>query len=125
MRQVEVYRYLTDPEDNLLLLKKWSIGSSANPLPLSCLSQQAFNATNVVRHMRRLQLGSSMGSSMDASNPQNQSQPAQNQSQPAQSQSADATAGKTSSTDNNLASPRKECEYEAGAAVRRTHVFTL
>ncbi|XP_056280686.1 calcium/calmodulin-dependent protein kinase type 1D isoform X2 [Pseudoliparis swirei] len=71
--------------------------------------RQAFNATNVVRHMRRLQLGSSMGSSMDASNPQNQSQPAQNQSQPAQSQSADATAGKTSSTDNNLASPRKEC----------------
>uniref|UniRef100_A0A8C5EYE6 Protein kinase domain-containing protein n=1 Tax=Gouania willdenowi TaxID=441366 RepID=A0A8C5EYE6_GOUWI len=31
--------------------------------------RQAFNATAVVRHMRRLQLGSSMGSSMDASNP--------------------------------------------------------
>nr|XP_055045939.1 calcium/calmodulin-dependent protein kinase type 1D [Misgurnus anguillicaudatus] len=30
--------------------------------------RQAFNATAVVRHMRRLQLGSSMGSSMDASN---------------------------------------------------------
>ncbi|XP_026876355.1 calcium/calmodulin-dependent protein kinase type 1D [Electrophorus electricus] len=31
--------------------------------------RQAFNATAVVRHMRRLQLGSSMGSSMDASQP--------------------------------------------------------
>uniref|UniRef100_A0AAX7SIG5 Protein kinase domain-containing protein n=1 Tax=Astatotilapia calliptera TaxID=8154 RepID=A0AAX7SIG5_ASTCA len=30
--------------------------------------RQAFNATAVVRHMRRLQLGSSMGSSIDASN---------------------------------------------------------
>lgn len=27
--------------------------------------QQAFNATAVIRHMRRLQLGSSLGSSMD------------------------------------------------------------
>lgn len=34
--------------------------------------QQAFNATAVVRHMRRLQLGSSMGSSMDQSNNANQ-----------------------------------------------------
>ncbi|KAL0196327.1 hypothetical protein M9458_009899, partial [Cirrhinus mrigala] len=33
---------------------------------------QAFNATAVVRHMRRLQLGSSMGSSMDQSNNANQ-----------------------------------------------------
>uniref|UniRef100_A0A672H450 Calcium/calmodulin-dependent protein kinase 1Da n=1 Tax=Salarias fasciatus TaxID=181472 RepID=A0A672H450_SALFA len=33
--------------------------------------RQAFNATAVVRHMRRLQLGSSMGSSMDASNSPN------------------------------------------------------
>ncbi|XP_056312005.1 calcium/calmodulin-dependent protein kinase type 1D [Danio aesculapii] len=34
--------------------------------------RQAFNATAVVRHMRRLQLGSSMGSSMDQSNTANQ-----------------------------------------------------
>ncbi|XP_050963290.1 calcium/calmodulin-dependent protein kinase type 1D [Labeo rohita] len=34
--------------------------------------RQAFNATAVVRHMRRLQLGSSMGSSMDQSNNANQ-----------------------------------------------------
>ncbi|XP_051544525.1 calcium/calmodulin-dependent protein kinase type 1D [Myxocyprinus asiaticus] len=34
--------------------------------------RQAFNATAVVRHMRRLQLGSSMGSSMDASSATNQ-----------------------------------------------------
>ncbi|XP_051977184.1 calcium/calmodulin-dependent protein kinase type 1D-like isoform X2 [Xyrauchen texanus] len=33
--------------------------------------RQAFNATAVVRHMRRLQLGSSMGSSMDASSTNN------------------------------------------------------
>ncbi|XP_059360895.1 calcium/calmodulin-dependent protein kinase type 1D-like [Carassius carassius] len=34
--------------------------------------RQAFNATAVVRHMRRLQLGSSMGSSMDQSSNTNQ-----------------------------------------------------
>ncbi|XP_067247719.1 calcium/calmodulin-dependent protein kinase type 1D isoform X3 [Chanodichthys erythropterus] len=34
--------------------------------------RQAFNATAVVRHMRRLQLGSSMGSSMDQSSSANQ-----------------------------------------------------
>ncbi|KAK7129704.1 hypothetical protein R3I93_019371 [Phoxinus phoxinus] len=34
--------------------------------------RQAFNATAVVRHMRRLQLGSSMGSSMDQSSSPNQ-----------------------------------------------------
>ncbi|XP_034382512.1 calcium/calmodulin-dependent protein kinase type 1D [Cyclopterus lumpus] len=89
--------------------------------------RQAFNATAVVRHMRRLQLGSSMGSSMDASNPptrpgqtqrpaqsqsqEGQNQPAQSQStgQTAESQSANAAASKTSSTDNNSAAPRKEC----------------
>ncbi|KAK9525453.1 hypothetical protein VZT92_016159 [Zoarces viviparus] len=91
--------------------------------------RQAFNATAVVRHMRRLQLGSSMGSSMDASNPptrpsetqslaQSQSQSQGGQIQPAESQitgqtalsqSASADASKTSSTDNNLAAPRKEC----------------
>lgn len=93
--------------------------------------QQAFNATAVVRHMRRLQLGSSMGSSIDASNPptrqnqtqklpQSQSQMVQNQpalsqnaGQPAQSQSTNAASSKTSSTDNNIAAPRKECEYES------------
>ncbi|KAM4712206.1 calcium/calmodulin-dependent protein kinase type 1D isoform 2-T2 [Anableps anableps] len=87
--------------------------------------RQAFNATAVVRHMRRLQLGSSMGSSMDASNPrpsqtqrlaQSQSQAAQNQtaqsqnsSQAAQSQGTNSNASKNSSTDNNVAAPRKEC----------------
>ncbi|KAF3704941.1 Calcium/calmodulin-dependent protein kinase type 1D [Channa argus] len=89
--------------------------------------RQAFNATAVVRHMRRLQLGSSMGSSIDASNtptrpsqaqkpaqsqsPMSQSQPAQSQKagETAQSQSTNPTASKTSSTDNNIAAPRKEC----------------
>lgn len=103
--------------------------------PFSSSLQQAFNATAVVRHMRRLQLGSSMGSSMDASNPptrpsqtqkaaQNQSQAGQNQSaqsqntgQAAQSQSTNIAASKTSSTDNNIAAPRKECEYESVASV--------
>uniref|UniRef100_A0A3P9LSY7 Calcium/calmodulin-dependent protein kinase 1Da n=1 Tax=Oryzias latipes TaxID=8090 RepID=A0A3P9LSY7_ORYLA len=85
--------------------------------------RQAFNATAVVRHMRRLQLGSSMNSSMDGSNPSRQAQvqrPAQNpsqnsQNQPAQSQnpaqgvqSANSTATK-SSADNNTAASRKEC----------------
>lgn len=94
--------------------------------------RQAFNATAVVRHMRRLQLGSSMGSSMDASNSPNrpnqtqkaanqakpsqasQSQASQNQSAPSQNsgqaaQSSNATASKISSIDNNVAAPRKEC----------------
>ncbi|XP_062239036.1 calcium/calmodulin-dependent protein kinase type 1D [Platichthys flesus] len=86
--------------------------------------RQAFNATAVVRHMRRLQLGSSMGSSMDASNPptrQSQTQkPAQSSSQADQNQAAESpntapsqsnntAASKTSSTDNNIAAPRKEC----------------
>ncbi|XP_034434092.1 calcium/calmodulin-dependent protein kinase type 1D [Hippoglossus hippoglossus] len=82
--------------------------------------RQAFNATAVVRHMRRLQLGSSMGSSMDASNPNQTQKPAQgsspavqNQSaqsqNTAQSQSTNIAASKTSSTDNNIAAPRKEC----------------
>lgn len=78
--------------------------------------------------MRRLQLGSSMGSSMDASNPPNrpsqaqkavqagQSQPAQTQNSgqaAAQSQGPNTAASKTSSIDNNMAAPRKECEYES------------
>ncbi|XP_029350770.1 calcium/calmodulin-dependent protein kinase type 1D [Echeneis naucrates] len=89
--------------------------------------RQAFNATAVVRHMRRLQLGSSMGSSMDASNSPNrlsqtqkpapsQSQTGQNQlaqsqntGQAAPSQSSNIAASKTSCTDNNIAAPRKEC----------------
>ncbi|XP_028253064.1 calcium/calmodulin-dependent protein kinase type 1D [Parambassis ranga] len=87
--------------------------------------RQAFNATAVVRHMRRLQLGSSMGSSMDASNPptrpsqtqkagqsqagQNQPAQSQNTGQAAQSQSANTAASKNSSIDNIIAAPRKEC----------------
>ncbi|XP_015248291.1 PREDICTED: calcium/calmodulin-dependent protein kinase type 1D [Cyprinodon variegatus] len=82
--------------------------------------RQAFNATAVVRHMRRLQLGSSsMGSSMDASNPRQTQRPAQSQSQSgqnstAQSQNSDQAAqsqgpAKNPPTDNNVAAPRKEC----------------
>ncbi|XP_038594456.1 calcium/calmodulin-dependent protein kinase type 1D [Micropterus salmoides] len=87
--------------------------------------RQAFNATAVVRHMRRLQLGSSMGSSIDASNPltrpsqmqkpaqsqagQNQPAQSQNAGQAAQSQSTNTAASKSSSIDNNIAAPRKEC----------------
>ncbi|XP_028306852.1 calcium/calmodulin-dependent protein kinase type 1D [Gouania willdenowi] len=80
--------------------------------------RQAFNATAVVRHMRRLQLGSSMGSSMDASNPptrtsqtqklvQSQNPPAQspNMGQAAQIQSAKACASKNSSIDGNISAP--------------------
>uniref|UniRef100_A0AAQ4RQ99 Calcium/calmodulin-dependent protein kinase 1Da n=1 Tax=Gasterosteus aculeatus aculeatus TaxID=481459 RepID=A0AAQ4RQ99_GASAC len=82
--------------------------------------RQAFNATAVVRHMRRLQLGSSMGSSVDASNPPSQRQTGQNQpaqSQTAQGQSANTAANKTTSTDNNAAAPRKECESATSAAL--------
>ncbi|XP_067437806.1 calcium/calmodulin-dependent protein kinase type 1D isoform X2 [Thunnus thynnus] len=85
--------------------------------------RQAFNATAVVRHMRRLQLGSSMGSSMDSSNPltrpsqaqkpgqsqAGQNQPAQSQSIGQAAQSTNSAASKTSSIDNNIAAPRKEC----------------
>ncbi|KAF6716906.1 Calcium/calmodulin-dependent protein kinase type 1D [Oryzias melastigma] len=80
--------------------------------------RQAFNATAVVRHMRRLQLGSSMNSSMDGSNPSRQGQvqrPAQNQSQTGQSQNPAQVAQSTTSTasknsiDNNTAASRKEC----------------
>ena len=87
--------------------------------------------------MRRLQLGSSsMGSSVDASNPptrpsqtqrpaqsQSQSQAGQNQpaqsqntGQAAQSQSANTAASKSSSIDNNIAAPRKECESVVSVA---------
>lgn len=85
--------------------------------------RQAFNATAVVRHMRRLQLGSSMGSSMDTSNPQSRAsqaqKPAQSQSQVVQSQNSAhsqstisttaAAASKTSSTENSISALRKEC----------------
>uniref|UniRef100_A0AAQ5X0V5 Protein kinase domain-containing protein n=1 Tax=Amphiprion ocellaris TaxID=80972 RepID=A0AAQ5X0V5_AMPOC len=89
--------------------------------------RQAFNATAVVRHMRRLQLGSSMGASMDSSNPltrpnqtqkpgqsqnqagQNQPAQSQNTGQAAQGQSTSTTASKNTSIDNNIAAPRKEC----------------
>ncbi|KAK1906835.1 Calcium/calmodulin-dependent protein kinase type 1D [Dissostichus eleginoides] len=71
--------------------------------------RQAFNATAVVRHMRRLQLGSSMGSSMDASNlPTRPSQTGQSQNtgQATQSQGANTAAN----TENNVADPHKERE---------------
>ncbi|KAJ8002640.1 hypothetical protein DPEC_G00160990 [Dallia pectoralis] len=53
--------------------------------------RQAFNATAVIRHMRRLQLGSSMGSSLGSSMNMGKSQPGQN-SMPAKSMSVDCTA---------------------------------
>ncbi|XP_034019306.1 calcium/calmodulin-dependent protein kinase type 1D isoform X2 [Thalassophryne amazonica] len=89
--------------------------------------RQAFNATAVVRHMRRLQLGSSMASSTDPSNPhkrpnqtqkvapnQNQAvqgQPGQSQNmgQEGQSQNANSAPSKTSSIDGTVVAPRKEC----------------
>nr|XP_057933349.1 calcium/calmodulin-dependent protein kinase type 1D [Doryrhamphus excisus]XP_057933350.1 calcium/calmodulin-dependent protein kinase type 1D [Doryrhamphus excisus] len=77
--------------------------------------RQAFNATAVVRHMRRLQLSSSMGNSVDSSNPHRLSQklaqgPSQvDRNRPAQSQSAGSAASQTSSFDNNMTAPRKEC----------------
>ena len=63
--------------------------------------------------MRRLQLGSSVGSSMDASNPPRPAQGNRNQSAPPQnaSQNLNAPASKTASVDNNVAAPRKECEW--------------
>lgn len=88
--------------------------------------RQAFNATAVVRHMRRLQLGSSMGSSMDASGQHNrpsqtpktsQSQNLVDQKQPVQSQMSgpavtsqnnNSAASKPSSTEP-VSAPRKEC----------------
>ncbi|KAK5849106.1 hypothetical protein PBY51_008774 [Eleginops maclovinus] len=79
--------------------------------------RQAFNATAVVRHMRRLQLCSSMGSSMDASNlptrPNQTPRPVQSQSQPAQSQSTgqamqNQSAKTAASTENNVAAPHKD-----------------
>ncbi|XP_068611176.1 calcium/calmodulin-dependent protein kinase type 1D [Brachionichthys hirsutus] len=77
--------------------------------------RQAFNATAVVRHMRRLQLGSSMGGSIDAANPpartsQNQNQ---NQNRPAQSQNAgpaaQSQAPSAAPSTDSIAAPRKEC----------------
>ncbi|KAM6985652.1 calcium/calmodulin-dependent protein kinase type 1D [Aplochiton taeniatus] len=94
--------------------------------------RQAFNATAVVRHMRRLQLGSSMGCSMDTSNPP--SRPSQTPTQavsqncakaPNQTQTPVAAPGQTSqavshapsttapisisSTDPSTVALRKEC----------------
>lgn len=86
-------------------------------IALSLSHQQAFNATAVVRHMRRLQLGSSAGSSADASNTPSRPRPAQgSQSQLAPPQNAAQTpqntpAGKPASLDsNNVAAARKECK---------------
>lgn len=88
--------------------------------PFPSCRQQAFNATAVVRHMRRLQLGSSMGSSMDASNPPNRPSQAHKPVQPVQpvqSQAPGAAPSKSSTTDNNMAAPRKECEYKTGLRI--------
>ncbi|XP_056878716.1 calcium/calmodulin-dependent protein kinase type 1D [Takifugu flavidus] len=75
--------------------------------------RQAFNATAVVRHMRRLQLGSSAASSADANTP-SRPRPAQgNQSQLAPPQNAAQTPQSpntpASLDSNNVAAARKEC----------------
>uniref|UniRef100_A0A8C6PIU5 Optineurin n=1 Tax=Nothobranchius furzeri TaxID=105023 RepID=A0A8C6PIU5_NOTFU len=80
--------------------------------------RQAFNATAVVRHMRRLQLSSSIGSSMDASNPrstqaqrmvQNQSQTGQNHTAPSQTSSQGAQSQSSKNpVENNISAPHKE-----------------
>ncbi|CAG5865165.1 unnamed protein product [Menidia menidia] len=84
--------------------------------------RQAFNATAVVRHMRRLQLGSSMAGSIDSSSPsarQNQNQRlVLSQNQGGQKQNAQSlnhghvvqsSTSKNSPIDNNTAAPCKEC----------------
>ncbi|TNM91442.1 hypothetical protein fugu_019822, partial [Takifugu bimaculatus] len=77
------------------------------------ISDSAFNATAVVRHMRRLQLGSSAASSADANTP-SRPRPAQgNQSQLAPPQNAAQTPQSpntpASLDSNNVAAARKEC----------------
>ncbi|XDV24503.1 hypothetical protein PO909_028648 [Leuciscus waleckii] len=90
--------------------------------------RQAFNATAVVRHMRRLQLGSSMGSSMDQSSSANQNRTL-NASQtptlppnttpnstPALTQNHKPAANPNAVLINDLATgntsiPRKDCKY--------------
>ncbi|XP_077450490.1 calcium/calmodulin-dependent protein kinase type 1D isoform X2 [Stigmatopora argus] len=67
--------------------------------------RQAFNATVVVRHMRRLQLGSSAASAVDASNSRPSQKPAPGQGQAGENRVAPS---QTSSFDN-LAATRKEC----------------
>ncbi|XP_057711905.1 calcium/calmodulin-dependent protein kinase type 1D [Corythoichthys intestinalis] len=77
--------------------------------------RQAFNATVVVRHMRRLQLGSSAGSSANTSNPaaRPSQKPAQGQSRAEQSRTVPGqgagTAASQTSTLENLAATHKEC----------------
>uniref|UniRef100_A0A4W5RW00 Calcium/calmodulin-dependent protein kinase 1Da n=1 Tax=Hucho hucho TaxID=62062 RepID=A0A4W5RW00_9TELE len=95
--------------------------------------RQAFNATAVVRHMRRLQLSSSMGHSMDSSHPhppnsraaqmQNQrNQANQNQANQTPNQSStqpSPSPGQTRSQNPNAAimksfsvdSPHKDCKW--------------
>ncbi|XP_077565642.1 calcium/calmodulin-dependent protein kinase type 1D [Stigmatopora nigra] len=67
--------------------------------------RQAFNATVVVRHMRRLQLGSSAASAVDASNTRPSPKPAPGQDQAGENR---MVPSQTSSFDN-LAATRKEC----------------
>ncbi|KAI7791948.1 calcium/calmodulin-dependent protein kinase type 1D [Triplophysa rosa] len=66
--------------------------------------RQAFNATAVVRHMRRLQLGSSMGSSMDATHSSNTNQNRVNANQTATAppnQTPNSTQNVTASLSQN------------------------
>uniref|UniRef100_A0A8C7F4S5 Calcium/calmodulin-dependent protein kinase 1Da n=1 Tax=Oncorhynchus kisutch TaxID=8019 RepID=A0A8C7F4S5_ONCKI len=76
--------------------------------------RQAFNATAVVRHMRRLQLSSSMGQSMDSSHPH-----------PPNSRAANQTPNQTpsqSSTQPSL-SPSQTRSQNPNAAIMKTSVL--
>uniref|UniRef100_A0AAZ3P870 Protein kinase domain-containing protein n=1 Tax=Oncorhynchus tshawytscha TaxID=74940 RepID=A0AAZ3P870_ONCTS len=76
--------------------------------------RQAFNATAVVRHMRRLQLSSSMGQSMDSSHPH-----------PPNSRAANQTPNQTpsqSSTQPSL-SPSQTQSQNPNAAIMKTSVL--
>lgn len=69
--------------------KVFSVNAAYNTnLTKHFLSQQAFNATAVIRHMRRLQLGSSLGSSMDTTPHRTESQAPM----PVKSQSIDVSS---------------------------------
>ncbi|XP_064795850.1 calcium/calmodulin-dependent protein kinase type 1D-like isoform X2 [Oncorhynchus masou masou] len=87
--------------------------------------RQAFNATAVVRHMRRLQLSSSMGQSMDSSHPHPPNSRAaqmQNQRNQANQNQANQTPNQTtsqSSTQPSL-SPSQTRSQNPNAAIKKS-----
>ncbi|KAI4890912.1 hypothetical protein NFI96_026063 [Prochilodus magdalenae] len=70
--------------------------------------RQAFNATAVVRHMRRLQLGSSMGSSMDAGHAGNAAQSRGQAAKPTASPSPNQTPTQAS----NISQSQKPAQIQ-------------